>query len=90
MQNGTGEESGYKLVWQDLFDNRKLDDKIWNIEINGDGGGNNELQYYHSDNVTVANDDDGNGCLIITAEKNNFRGKEFKSGRINSLGNMEF
>ena len=45
---------GYKLVWQDNFDGDQLDENNWNIEVNGDGGGNQELQYYRRENVAVA------------------------------------
>ena len=35
----------YHLVWQDNFDGTTLDElNNWSIEVNGDGGGNNELQ----------------------------------------------
>ena len=44
-QIGTGENDGYTLVWQDLFDGTDLDPMRWTIEVNGNGGGNNELQY---------------------------------------------
>lgn len=92
-QNGSGETNGYKLVWQDLFDNGRLDTELrWNIEVNGDGGGNSELQYYtdKADNVHVGDDGQGNGCLILTARRESYRGKNFTSGRINSLGNTFF
>ena len=42
-QSGTGETDGFKLVWQDLFDFGTLNPDRWNIEVNGSGGGNNEL-----------------------------------------------
>ena len=45
-QVGTGETNGYRLVWQDLFDDSELRPDRWNIEVNGSGGGNNELQFY--------------------------------------------
>lgn len=70
-QDGTGETDGYKLVWQDLFDANELNSQRWNIEVNGDGGGNNELQYYtdRAENVRLGDDGKGNGCLILTAKK---------------------
>ena len=37
---------GYTLVWNDEFDKTNIDLTKWEHEINGDGGGNNELQYY--------------------------------------------
>ena len=60
----------YKLVWQDLFDSEELDESVWNIEVNGNGGGNNELQYYSGNNVSIgAEPETGKHCLILTAKK---------------------
>ena len=55
-ENGSGETGGYKLVWEDLFNGSVLDESVWNIEVNGDGGGNNELQYYRAENVSLGKD----------------------------------
>ena len=91
-QNGTGETDGYKLVWQDLFDANELNLQRWNIEVNGDGGGNNELQYYtdRTDNVRVGDDGKGNGCLILTAKKEVYGGRQVTSGRITSKNKIAF
>lgn len=90
LQEGTGETAGYRLVWQDLFDKGELDDSIWNIEVRNDGCGNNELQYYTTENVTVATDEQGNGCLIITAKQEELGGLHFTSGRVTTQGNVSF
>ena len=37
-------KKGYKLVWHDEFNGNKLDTAAWNIEDNGNGNGNQELQ----------------------------------------------
>ena len=91
-QVGTGETDGYKLVWQDLFDGTSLNLDRWNIEVNGDGGGNNELQYYTArlDNVRVGDDGEGNGCLILTAKKEVYNGKQCTSGRITTKNKIAF
>lgn len=91
-QNGTGETNGYKLVWQDLFDKEELNPQRWNIEVNGSGGGNNELQYYtdREKNVRVGDDGNGNGCLILTAVREVYNGKQFTSGRITSKQKAAF
>lgn len=89
-QNGSGETDGYKLVWQDLFDGTALDTKSWSIEVNGDGGGNAELQYYTTENVSVGDDGQGNGCLILTAKRETYNNKEFTSGRLNTKGKFAF
>lgn len=88
---GTGETGGYSLVWQDLFNSEKLDESVWNIEVNGEGGGNAELQYYRRENVSVGKDEkSGRNCLILTAKSESFGGKSFTSGRINSKNNKAF
>lgn len=51
-QQGTGETDGYRLVWQDLFDGTELNPLRWDIEVNGSGNGNAELQYYREENVS--------------------------------------
>ena len=91
-QDGSGETGGYKLVWQDLFDSGELKVGRWNIEINGAGGGNNELQYYtdRDENVRVGDDGQGNGCLILTARREDYKGKSFTSGRVNSKNLFAF
>ena len=33
----------YTLVWNEDFTDGSLDLAVWNIEVNGDGGGNNEF-----------------------------------------------
>jgi len=76
-----------KLVWSDEFDGTSLDTNVWNVEVNGDGGGNNELQYYvnDSDNINVSD-----GTLKITAKKEAYGGKAYTSGRINTKGKKTF
>lgn len=76
---------GYDLVFSDEFNGNQLDADVWNIEVNGNGGGNNELQYYLTNNVKVAD-----GSLVLTARRENYAGKSFTSGRINSMGHAAF
>ena len=84
-QNGSGETGGYTLVWADYFDGTSLDNTSWNVEVNGNGGGNNELQYYAAENVAVAD-----GCLILTAKREESHGKHLTSGRLNTKGKRYF
>lgn len=90
VQAGSGETDGYRLVWEDLFDDGSLDMTKWSIEVNGDGGGNNEMQYYRAENISVENDASGNGCLVITARRESYNGKYFTSGRLNTRDRYEF
>lgn len=90
-QNGSGETNGYHLVWQDLFDGEALDESAWNIEVNGNGGGNNESQYYRRENVSISKEpQSGRSCLTLTARREAFGGKPFTSGRVNSMGKKYF
>jgi len=73
---------------EDNFDvNGAPNPKIWTYDVgrgpNGDGWGNEELQYYTNrpENVIVQN-----GYLIITAQKENFEGASYTSARLNTKG----
>lgn len=73
--------SGWRLVWQDEFDGRTLDPSKWEFEVNADGGGNNELQYYVTNNARVKD-----GVLYIEARKEHHAGpqgtREYTSSRL--------
>ncbi len=80
---------GWNLVWSDEFGGA-LDTSKWNIQT-GDGTaegipgwGNNELQSYQADNISVA---DGN--LIITARQEEADGRAHTSGRIDTAGKLD-
>jgi len=83
--------SGYTLRWQDEFNGSALNEAVWNIEVNGNGGGNQELQYYRRENVSVGTDPaTGDNCLILTARRENFAGKAFTSGRVTTQNKAAF
>jgi beta-glucanase (GH16 family) len=72
----------YQLVWQDEFDGTQLDLDKWEPQIGTGcpdlcGWGNNELQYYRSQNASVAN-----GLLTITARRESFAGSQYTSARL--------
>ncbi len=77
----------YELVWSDEFNGNSLDRNIWNVEVNGYGGWNNELQYYcdSPENIIVSD-----GTLKIRALKKNYMDKTYTSARLNSQGKAEF
>lgn len=87
---GSGEINGYKIVWEDKFDSGTLDEaKRWSVEVNGNGGGNSELQYYRRENISVGTEPvSGASCLIITAKKENFLNKTCTSGRLTTQNKM--
>lgn len=75
----------YEMVWNDEFDGTELDPANWIYEVNGNGGGNNELQYYTADNTTVAD-----GFLTITAKKESYNGMEYTSSRVTTYNRAYF
>lgn len=78
---------GMTLVWEDDFDGNSLDLANWTHETgNGQNGwGNNELQFYRSQNTSIQN-----GHLVITAKKEAFGGKEYTSSRIITKDKKQF
>ena len=77
----------FNLVWSDEFSGTRLDEKNWGHDIGtGDGGwGNNESQYYRSNNISVAD-----GFLTITAKRENYGGRNYTSSRIKTEGLVTF
>ena len=67
----------YDLVWSDEFDGDTLDLTKWRYEVNGYGGGNEELQYYTDENTSVTD-----GVLSITAKLEAYMGMDYTSSRI--------
>lgn len=67
------------LVWADEFDGTSLDTSKWVAEIGTgtNGWGNNELEYYTEDNISVED-----GMLVITAKKESYNGSSYTSARI--------
>ena len=79
------------LVMSDEFDTEGApDSSIWGFDIgrgpNGDGWGNQELQYYtnRTENVKVEN-----GFLLITAQEESFEGAAYTSARLTTQGLFE-
>jgi beta-glucanase (GH16 family) len=72
-------DNQWVCTWTDEFNGDALLTDHWNVEVNGDGGGNQEAQYYRSENISVSD-----GTLKITAKRENYLGKQYTSGRINS------
>ena len=76
----------YTLVWQDEFNGTSLSSDWTHETGTGSGGwGNNELQYYQSENTTV-----DNGYLRITAKKEQVGGRLYTSSRIVTQNRQEF
>ena len=85
--NPSEDIDGWTLVWSDEFNDTNIDLDKWSFEVNGTGGGNNELQYYtdRSDNARIEN-----GSLIIEAREESYTGadgtRNYTSARLRTLG----
>jgi beta-glucanase (GH16 family) len=73
---------GWKLVWNDEFNQPSVDLSKWDYEVNGNGGGNNELQYY---TANPANSYIQDGSLVLRAVKETYLGKQYTSARMRTL-----
>ena len=77
---------GWKLVWNNEFNGKEIDESKWSFEVNAEGGGNNELQYYtdRSNNAYVKD-----GLLHIQALEETFTGpegtREYTSARMRTM-----
>jgi hypothetical protein len=84
------EYEGYVLAWHDEFDGNSINPESWGYDI-GDGcpnlcgWGNNELQYYRSENAWVADD-----VLTIEARQEDFMSRNYTSARLISKGKKSF
>jgi CxxC motif-containing protein (DUF1111 family)/beta-glucanase (GH16 family) len=76
----------WTLVWQDEFNGSTIDSSQWSFEVNGQGGGNNELQYYtdRPDNAFIED-----GKLVIQALEESYTGpdgtRQYTSARLRTL-----
>lgn len=83
-ENDTGEMDQWILVFHDDFNGDAVDTKTWNIE-DWASRRNNELQYYHPDEVYV-----DNGYLILRSRPGEHGGRQYTSGAVNSKDKFEF
>jgi beta-glucanase (GH16 family) len=75
----------YMEVWREDFN--ELNTSVWNVEVDGGGSGNHELQYYtdRSKNIRIEN-----GILVIEAHKEKYENNDYTSARINTQGKKDF
>ena len=82
------------LIWEDNFETFNTD--IWNpisgngCEIGLCGWGNQELEYYREDNISIEDivGEANNKALVLEARNETFEGNEFTSGKVDSEGNL--
>lgn len=70
---------GWTLVWNDEFSGPRIDLDKWEHEVNDNGGGNNELQYYTARDTNSFIRD---GKLVIRALRENYLTRQYTSARI--------
>jgi beta-glucanase (GH16 family) len=93
VAQGAGENTspenypGMTLIWRDEFNGSSLNTSDWTYETGtgNNGWGNNELQYYKQENLSVAD-----GLLTITAKRESFGGREYTSSRIKTQDKKTF
>ncbi len=73
---------GWKLIWHDEFDGRKLDPKKWNVLIR-ETSKHNELQYYVPDEAFLTN-----GWLRLRSQVRNYGSQHYTSGRVDTSGKL--
>jgi len=83
-------QATWSLVWSDEFNGSALNTADWNYDIGTGcpdlcGWGNNELEYYRSENVNVTG-----GNLVITAKAEYYGGASFTSGKIHTRNKLSF
>jgi beta-glucanase (GH16 family) len=71
----------WNLVWADEFNSSIGPDWVFETGTGSGGWGNNELQYYRSQNASV-----NNGHLVITARRESFGGMQYTSARMKTQG----
>jgi beta-glucanase (GH16 family) len=87
LQSCFSQESKRKLVWEENFNDEKLNEKLWNFELGNGcpelcGWGNNEQQIYTNTNHQLKK-----GKLIIQAKKS---ASVYSSTKITTKGKKEF
>jgi glycerophosphoryl diester phosphodiesterase len=80
--------NGMKLIWSDEFNTKGLPDSSkWNFEEGGHGWGNGESQYYTN---RPENGNIQNGILNIKVIKEDYKGNNYTSARINTKNKFSF
>jgi beta-glucanase (GH16 family) len=80
LSGTTNSNTAWNVVWSDEFDGTTISSSNWSFEIgNNNGWGNNELEYYRSQNAYVTN-----GLLHIVARQESFSGFNYTSARMKS------
>ncbi|MDZ4071798.1 MAG: glycoside hydrolase family 16 protein [Sediminibacterium sp.] len=78
-----------KLIWSDEFNKNGLPDSTkWSYDVGGHGWGNNELQYYTSQQLKNARVE--KGMLVIEAHKEKMGENDYTSARLVTKGKADW
>lgn len=80
-------EKKWKLVWQENFNGNRLDTSTWNYEVNDEGGGNHEWQYYTARDTNAYVKD---GLLHIRGLKEDYLTRHYTSARLTTSKKADF
>src|SRR4051794_16400428 len=72
--------SGWKLVWEDEFNEPQISPTKWNVLIR-EQSKHNELQYYVPDEAYIEN-----GCLRLRSRARDYGSQHYTSGRVDTSG----
>ena len=81
-QEKTPPRTGWKLIWRDEFNGRRIDTRKWNV-LTREHSKHNELQYYVPDDVYVEN-----GCLRMRNRVWDYGAMHYTSGRVDTKGKL--
>jgi len=81
----TLDDGRFVCIWADEFEGDEIDRTKWNFETGGGGWGNNELQFYRSENASIVD-----GKLVITAKNESFSGRQYTSARLTTKYRGDF
>lgn len=76
---------GMRLLWSDEFEGSTINLSDWNFDVGDSGWGNNEWQFYQSDNATLKD-----GHLVITAREQRKGQATYTSTRMKTEDEVEF
>jgi beta-glucanase (GH16 family) len=86
----TAVDNAWVQVWSDEFDGAAgspVDPATWNHDVGGDGWGNEQLE--HNTDRTDNAFHDGEGHLVIRAQREDYEGNAYTSARITSKDKVE-
>lgn len=84
-------DNSWVLVWSDEFDGAAgsaPSSENWTPDVGGDGWGNEQLEHNtdRTDNAFL----DGEGNLVIRAQRESYEGNEYTSARLTSVDKVEY